>query len=168
MTHYIPEWASGPNPDWRSRVTIRNLLTHTSGLPAHEDFYKTIKTPQEMIAQICALPLAYEPGTQSVYSDLGFILLGEILQRVTGHSLDQLARERIFAPLGMESTTFKPGAALRPRIAPTEMDATWRKRLIRGEVHDENAFAMGGVAGHAGMFSTAPGPRRVLPNGAQR
>ena len=109
-----------------------------------------------MIAQICALPLAYEPGTQSVYSDLGFILLGEILQRVTGHSLDQLARERIFAPLGMESTTFKPGAALRPRIAPTEMDATWRKRLIRGEVHDENAFAMGGVAGHAGMFSTAP------------
>jgi len=156
VAHYIPEWAGGPNPDWRSRVTIRHLLTHTSGLPAHEDFYKTIKTQQEMIAQICAEPLAYEPGTQSVYSDLGFILLGEILQRVTGRPLDQLARERIFAPLGMESTTFNPGAALRKRIAPTEMDTTWRKRLIRGEVHDENAFAMGGVAGHAGMFATAP------------
>jgi len=156
VAHYIPEWAGGPNPDWRSRVTIRNLLTHTSGLPAHEDFYKTIKTPQEMIAQICALPLAYEPGTQAVYSDLGFILLGEIVQRVTGRPLDQLARERIFEPLGMESATFKPGASLLPRIAPTEMDTTWRKRLIHGEVHDENAFAMGGVAGHAGMFATAP------------
>ncbi len=156
VAHYIPEWAGGPNPGWRSRVTIRHLLTHTSGLPAHEDFYKTVKTQREMIAQICAEPLAYEPGTQSVYSDLGFILLSEILQRVTGRPLDQLARERIFAPLGMESTTFNPGAALRKRIAPTEMDTTWRKRLIRGEVHDENAFAMGGVAGHAGMFATAP------------
>ncbi len=156
VAHYIPEWAGGPNPDWRSRVTIRNLLTHTSGLPAHEDFYKTIKSQQEMIAQICAVPLSYEPGTQSVYSDLGFILLGEILQRVTGRTLDQLARERIFAPLGMESTMFKPPTALLTRIAPTEMDATWRKRLIHGEVHDENAFAMGGVAGHAGMFATAP------------
>jgi len=156
VAHYIPEWASGPNPDWRSRVTIRHLLTHTSGLPAHEDFYKTVKNSREMIARICAEPLAYEPGTQSVYSDLGFILLGEILQRVTGRALDQLAHERIFAPLGMDSTTFKPGAALRPRIAPTENDASWRKRLIHGEVHDENAFAMGGVAGHAGMFATAP------------
>jgi len=156
VAHYIPEWANGPNADWRGRVTIRHLLTHTSGLPAHEDFYMTAKNSQEMIADICAVPLEYEPGTKSEYSDLGFILLGEILHRVTGRSLDQLAREDIFVPLGMGSTTFNPAAALLPRIAPTENDATWRKRLIHGEVHDENAFVMGGVAGHAGMFSTAP------------
>ena len=156
VARYIPEWATGPQQEWRTRVTLRYLLTHTSGLPAHEEFYKTAKTPQEMIAAICAVPLAYEPGTQSVYSDLGFILLGEIVQRVTGQPLDQLARQRIFDPLEMSHTMYRPPAATIADIAPTEMDATWRKRLIHGEVHDENAFAMGGVAGHAGMFASAP------------
>jgi beta-glucosidase-like glycosyl hydrolase/CubicO group peptidase (beta-lactamase class C family) len=156
VARYIPEWATGPQTEWRARVTLRHLLTHTSGLPAHEDFYKTVKTPQEMIAAICAVPLAYEPGSQSVYSDLGFILLGEIAQRVTGLPLDQLARQRIFDPLGMARTMYLPPAALISQIAPTEIDTTWRKRLIHGEVHDENAFAIGGVAGHAGMFATAP------------
>ena len=156
VARYIPEWATGPQPEWRARVTLRHLLTHTSGLPAHEDFYKTVKAPQEMMAAICAVPLAYEPGTQSVYSDLGFILLGEIVQRVTGRPLDELARERIFDPLGMAHTMYRPPAALLSDIAPTELDTTWRKRLIHGEVHDENAFAIGGVAGHAGMFASAP------------
>jgi CubicO group peptidase (beta-lactamase class C family) len=109
-----------------------------------------------MVANICKEPLDYAPGTKTVYSDLGFILLGEILKRVTGRTIDQLAQERIFAPLGMNDTMFKPTKALAGRIAPTENDTTYRKRLLKGEVDDENAFAMGGVAGHAGMFATAP------------
>jgi beta-N-acetylhexosaminidase len=156
VERYIPEWNAGPNPEWRKRVTIRHLLTHSSGLPAHKDYFLTIHSQREVIASICKESLEYEPGTKTVYSDLGFILLGEILERATGRTIDQLARERIFAPLGMADTLFKPAKALSNRVAPTEQDATFRKRLLRGEVHDENAFAMGGVAGHAGMFATAP------------
>ncbi len=156
ISAYLPEWLSGPNPEWRHKVTVRHLMTHTSGLPAHEDFYLHVKNKREMLARILAEPLAYEPATQSVYSDLGFILLGEILERLTGKTLDVQARERIFTPLRMNDTMFNPPKALLARIAPTENDAAFRKRLMRGEVHDENAFAMGGVAGHAGLFSTAP------------
>jgi beta-N-acetylhexosaminidase len=156
VERYIPEWNAGPNTEWRKRVTIRHLLTHSSGLPAHKDYFLTIHSEREAIANICKESLEYEPGTKTVYSDLGFILLGEILERATGRTIDQLARERIFAPLGMANTLFKPPKALSSRVAPTEQDATYRKRLLRGEVHDENAFAMGGVAGHAGMFATAP------------
>src|SRR6266851_1876242 len=156
VARYVPEWNAGPNPEWRKRVTVRHLLTHSSGLPAHKDYFLTIHSGREVIANICNESLEYEPGTKTVYSDLGFILLGEILERVTGRTVDQLARERIFGPLGMANTLFKPPKTLVSRIAPTEDDATYRKRLLRGEVHDENAFAMGGVAGHAGMFATAP------------
>jgi len=156
VSRYVPEWNAGPQPEWRKGVTVRHLLTHSSGLPAHKDYFLTIHSEREAIARICNEPLEYEPGAKTVYSDLGFILLGEILERVTGRTLDQLARERIFAPLSMTSTLFNPPKALLTRIAPTENDATYRKRLLRGEVHDENAFAMGGAAGHAGMFATAP------------
>jgi CubicO group peptidase (beta-lactamase class C family) len=90
-----------------------------------------------------------------VYSDIGFILLGEILERLVGRRLDEAAQERIFAPLGMGATMFNPAAEWRARIAPTEHDAVLRKRLVHGEVHDENCWVMGGVSGHAGMFSTA-------------
>ncbi|HEX2714270.1 MAG TPA: glycoside hydrolase family 3 N-terminal domain-containing protein [Candidatus Acidoferrales bacterium] len=152
---YLPEWAAGPQPEWRRKVTLRHLLTHTSGLPAHEDYFLTSKGKRAMLAKILAEPLSYEPGTKSEYSDLGFILLGEILERTTGKSLDVLARERIFAPLGMKDSMFNPAKSLRPRIAPTENDTWFRKRQVQGEVHDENAWAMGGVAGHSGLFSTA-------------
>jgi len=160
---YLPEWAAGPNAEWRRKVTLRHLLTHTSGLPAHQDYFQTIESrtlgspegKREVLARIFAEPLGYEPGTKSEYSDLGFILVGEIVERATGRSLDALARERIFAPLGMKDSSFHPPKSLRARIAPTENDAAFRKRLVRGEVHDENAWAMGGVAGNAGMFSTA-------------
>ena len=156
VSRYVPEWNAGPQPEWRKGVTVRHLLTHSSGLPAHKDYFLTIHSEREAIARICNEPLEYEPGAKTVYSDVGFILLGGILERVTGRTLDQLARERIFAPLSMTSTLFNPPKALLTRIAPTENDATYRKRLLRGEVHDENAFAMGGAAGHAGMFATAP------------
>jgi serine-type D-Ala-D-Ala carboxypeptidase len=104
---------------------------------------------------VMAEPLVREPGKQIEYSDLGFILLGEIMERLTGEALDAFARRDIFAPLAMNSATFNPPRNLRAQIAPTENDTTYRKRLIRGEVHDENAWAMGGVAGHGGLFSTA-------------
>src|SRR5713226_7940440 len=152
---YLPEWAAGPNPEWRRRVTLRHLLTHTSGLPAHEDFFKTAKNKRETLARVLAESLTYEPGTRSEYSDLGFMLLGEIVERLTGHPLDRLASERIFAPLGMKDSLFNPPKTLRARIAPTENDTSFRKRLLQGEVHDENAWAMGGVAGQAGLFSAA-------------
>jgi CubicO group peptidase (beta-lactamase class C family) len=156
VARYIPEWNTGPNPEWRRTVTIRQLLTHSSGLPAHKDYFLTLHSKREVIAAICKEPLDYAPGTKMIYSDLGFILLGEILERATGKTVDQLAREQIFTRLGMADTTFNPAKSLDARIAPTENDATFRKRLLQGEVHDENAFAMDGVAGHAGMFSTAP------------
>ncbi len=156
VSRYIPEWSSGPNPEWRKTVTIRHLLTHSSGLPAHKDYFLIIHSQREAVANICKEALEYEPGTKTVYSDLGFILLGEILERVTGRTVDQLAHDQIFAPLGMANTTFKPAKSLANRIAPTEDDTTYRKRMLQGEVHDENAFAIGGVAGHAGMFGTAP------------
>jgi CubicO group peptidase (beta-lactamase class C family) len=100
------------------------------------------------------MPLAYEPATKAVYSDLGELLLGEILERVAGESLDSFARRRILEPLKMKDTLYQPGPDLFSRIAPTERDP-WRGRLLRGEVHDENAFALGGVAPHAGLFGTA-------------
>jgi beta-N-acetylhexosaminidase len=155
VARYIPEWNEGPNSDWRKAVTIRNLLTHSSGLPAHKDYFLTLHSKREYIAAICKEPLDYAPGTKTIYSDLGFILLGEILERATGKTVDQLAHEQIFAPLDMTGTTFNPPKGLWPRIAPTENDGTYRKQLIQGAVHDENAFAMGGVAGHAGLFTTA-------------
>jgi CubicO group peptidase (beta-lactamase class C family) len=155
VARYIPEWNDGPNPDWRKTVTVRNLLTHSSGLPAHKDYFLGLKSKREFIAAICREPLEYAPGTKTVYSDLGFILLGEILERATGKRIDQLAHDEIFAPLDMGNTMFNPPKNFLGRIAPTENDTAFRKALVQGAVHDENAFAMGGVAGHAGLFTTA-------------
>ena len=152
---YLPEWHRGPNREWRDKVTIAHLLTHSSGLPRHADYFKTTKSKAQLLGRIAEEPLIYEPGSQSEYSDLDFILLGEILERISGQRLDELASERIFQRLGMQTTMFRPPKALRAQIAPTEDDRTLRKRLLRGEVHDENAFVMGAVAGHAGLFSTA-------------
>jgi beta-glucosidase-like glycosyl hydrolase/CubicO group peptidase (beta-lactamase class C family) len=156
VARYLPEWNDGPNPDWRKIVTIRNLLTHSSGLPAHKPYFLTLKSKREYVAAICKEPLEYAPGTKTIYSDLGFILLGEILERTTGKPVDQLAQSLIFAPLDMAGTMFNPPSSLLSRIAPTENDTSFRKALVQGAVHDENAAAMGGVAGHAGLFTTAP------------
>ena len=158
VVRFVPEWAaaakSDPDPSWRARVTVRMLLLHDSGLPAHRDFFLQAKTPEAVLARIMAEPLVREPGKEIEYSDLGFILLGQIVQRLTGDPLDENAQD-IFERLQMKNSLFKPPKNLRSRIAPTEEDTTYRKRLIQGEVHDENAYALGGVAGHAGLFSTA-------------
>ncbi|MGA9887687.1 MAG: serine hydrolase, partial [Candidatus Acidiferrales bacterium] len=159
VSRYLPEFLaaakSDPNPTWRARITVRMLMLHDSGLPAHRDFYKEAKGYDAVLAKVLAEPLVHEPGTQVEYSDLGFIMLGEIIQRLTGETLEEFAKSHIFAPLGMNESLYNPPVSLRPRIAPTEFDADFRKRLLRGEVHDENAWAMGGISGNAGLFSTA-------------
>jgi CubicO group peptidase (beta-lactamase class C family) len=138
----------------KERVTIRQLLTHTGGLLWWAPLYKELSGKAAYLERIVAMDLAYEPGTKSVYSDLGIILLGDVLERLGAAPLDELARRRVLDPLGMKDTLYRPPAALVPRIAPTENDP-WRGRVLRGEVHDENAFALGGVAPHAGLFGTA-------------
>jgi CubicO group peptidase (beta-lactamase class C family) len=138
----------------KEAVTVRHLLTHSSGLDATALLYKELRGRAAFVERIEKMDLAYPPGTRSVYSDLGIILLSEILERIAGQPLEGFVRERVFEPLGMHDTMFRPPADLLPRIAPTENDP-WRGRVVRGEVHDENAFAMGGVAPHAGLFSTA-------------
>jgi CubicO group peptidase (beta-lactamase class C family) len=167
---YLPEWASGAEPqkglkdlshenraaiDWRHRVTVRHLMTHTSGLPAFKEYWRDSTGKADTLARIFAEPLESEPGTKMVYSDLGIILIAEIIERLTGRTLDDLAKSYVFGPLGMKDTMYRPPKKLWPGIAPTEIDNNLRHRLVQGEVHDENAFAIGGVSGHAGVFSTA-------------
>jgi len=139
-------------PGWRlTAATIRHLLDHSSGLPSHARLWPDHQGRWAFERAIVSMESEYEPGTRSLYSDLGFILLGLVLERAGCATLDQLSRF-VEAPPG-EILTFRPPAELRDRIAPTERDA-WRDRELVGEVHDENAAALGGVAGHAGLFGT--------------
>jgi beta-glucosidase-like glycosyl hydrolase/CubicO group peptidase (beta-lactamase class C family) len=140
----------------KDRVTVAQLLTHSGGLKWWAPLYEELKGKDAYLERIVGMDLDYEPGSKSVYSDLGVILLGEILERVAGESLETFAKRRLFVPLGMKDTGYRPPPQLLPRIAPTEQDDKWRKRLVRGEVHDENAFALGGIAPHAGLFGSAP------------
>ena len=149
VARYLPEF-NGPGKD---PVTLRHLLTHSSGLPAWRPLYKETYTPADARALAVSTPLDTTPGVRMVYSDLGAIILGQIVERVSGEPLDKYVVSHVFAPLGMASTMYRPPAELLPRVAPTEFDS-WRQRRIRGEVHDENAFGLGGVSGHAGLFST--------------
>lgn len=150
VQRYLPEW-TGTN---KERVTVRHLITHQSGLPAFKQYYKLNVSPDSTLRLFFQTPLDALPGVRMVYSDIGAILLGKIVERVSGERLDAYLARHVFGPLGMHDTRFRPSAALLPRIAPTERDP-WRGRHLRGEVHDENAFALGGISGHAGLFSTA-------------
>ena len=159
VERYLPEFAADPNAkdiEWRHRVTVRHLMTHTSGLPPFKEYWRTSTSKQETLRRIFIEPLDYEPGTKEVYSDLGIILTAEIIERLTGRPLDELAKTYIFGPLGMKDTMYRPPKTLWPWIAPTEIDNNLRHRLVQGEVHDENAYSIGGVSGHAGVFATAP------------
>ncbi|MEE9186704.1 MAG: glycoside hydrolase family 3 N-terminal domain-containing protein [Bacteroidota bacterium] len=151
VAHYIPEFAQ----NGKHHVTVRNLLLHNSGLPAYRRYFLTSKSPQQVIDSIYASQLEFQPGDSTLYSDLGMITLAKLIERVTGQSLDRYAGEQFFQPLGMRNTMYNPPSELVNWIAPTEFDTLWRKILIRGRVHDENADALGGVSGHAGLFSTA-------------
>lgn len=150
----VQEFLPGFLGPGKEAVKVRHLLSHSSGLDAVAPLYRELRGREAFVERIQAMDLVYPAGSRSTYSDLGVILLGEILERVAGRPLEAFVRERIFAPLEMRETLFKPPPELRPRIAPTEFDP-WRGRLVHGEVHDENAFAMGGVAPHAGLFGTA-------------
>jgi CubicO group peptidase (beta-lactamase class C family) len=136
----------------REPVTLRDLLAHCAGLTSYVPLYRDCRGRAEFEATICELPLEYPPRTQAVYSDLGFMLLGFILEDATGTSLASQFAD-IAALVAPEPLGFAPPRSWRPRIAPTEVDP-WRGRLLVGEVHDENAWALGGVAGHAGLFGT--------------
>lgn len=150
------DFFSGFSGGLKDRVTIRHLLTHSSGIDWWAPLYKEARTMPEYLKRILPMDLKYEPGTKSVYTDLGVMMLGEILERAAGMDLNTLAKRRIFEPLKMRDTGYNPPEGLKSRIAPTEIDNEWRKRLVWGEVHDENAFGLGGVAPHAGLFGTAP------------
>ena len=149
VTAYLPEFQGG-----KSNITIRNLMTHYSGLRPDLDIDPAWSGYDTGIRKALIDKPAGPPGLSFVYSDINFELLGEIVRRVSGQPLDQFAREQIFEPLGMRDTTFNPAASLTPRIAPTEIDISTGKPW-RGVVHDPTARYMGGVAGHAGVFSTA-------------
>lgn len=134
-------------------VTVEQLLRHESGLPGWAPLYMSA-AGKDLVGRVAAADLAFVPGGQTVYSDLGMILAGEIVQGVADEPLDQFLRRRVFEPLGMPDTMYSPSVAMRGRTAPTE-ECSWRGRLVWGAVQDENAHALGGVAGHAGLFSTA-------------
>ncbi len=150
---YLPDFAQNGKAD----VTVRDLLTHTGGLPAWLPLYSSYDTVEERLAAVLAVTPASAPGEKYVYSDLGLITLGLVVEEVTGKSLDTVIADDITEPLGMDETMFNPPPSLRDRVAATEAQP-WTKParpMIRGEVHDENAWSLRGVAGHAGLFSTA-------------
>ena len=147
---YLPAFSGG----WKDSVTVRQLLTHRSGLPAGRDLWRVARTPDEARAAVLATNLECRPGQCYIYSDLGADVLGFVIEAVAGASLDHFLHDRVFEPLGMNDTFFRPADSVFYRVAPTEI-APPRGYPVRGEVHDENAYALGGVAGHAGLFSTA-------------
>ncbi len=178
VQQYLPEWSGSIEKD---RVTTRQLLTHTAGLPPFLPLWQAARGKDAYFTRLSALTLDYVPGSRMVYSDLGLMLAGFIVERLSGQPIDDFVHERLFDPLGLQETLYNPlaqssahasmgnaaapsrhpehtGATpsdLLPRIAPTEIDTLFRKQHMHGRVHDENAFAAGGVAGHAGLFSSA-------------
>ena len=179
----VPEFTRDAARDpRRSDVTLRMLLAHSSGLPAYEKLFLKARTRAQLLQAALTIPLVADPATRATYSDIGFILLGIALERLADESLDRFCQREVFAPLSMTNTTFNPPAELRPQIPPTaderesqcgagaharelpppnqpqsasQHPSTFRNRIIQGEVQDENASILGGVAPQAGLFSTA-------------
>ncbi len=150
----LPGFVIGMAPgSGKERVTLRMLLAHTSGLPAYETLFRNCDTPESLLRATLKLPLEAKPGTRTEYSDFGFILLGKVIEILSYKRLDVFCTREIFEPLGLTATRFRPLEESRPLIPPTEDDQTFRGRVIQGEVQDENCFVLGGVAGHAGLFS---------------
>ena len=150
VSRYLPAF-TGKGKD---TITIEHLLRHTSGLRAHTLFSKTCSTPQQLFSTIASDTVLTKPGTTTLYSDLGFMLLGRIIETVTGRTLDANFHTRFSEPLGLTSTMFTPPQSFVWRIAPVEKDSQWPLTVQRPLVHDQNAALLGGVAGHAGLYST--------------
>ncbi len=172
VAQYLPDFDRAD----KHHITVRELLTHTSGLPAWRPLYLTARDKEGALAAIANEKLVYKTGKRVAYSDLGFILLGFLIQQITGTSLEELTRKMVIDPLRLRSTCFNPSSDLKGDIAASETGnayemamcegdfsstapesrrASWRKQIIWGEVHDANAHFLGGAAGHAGLFSTA-------------
>jgi CubicO group peptidase (beta-lactamase class C family) len=153
VTSLVPEFTGD---DLRRReINFRMLLAHSSGLPAYEKLFLQTKTRSELLAAAFVVPLRTDPGSHAEYSDVGFIVLGVALERLAEESLDHFCQHEVFGPLGMLHTAFNPPSNWRSSIPPTANDHAFRHRIIQGEVQDENAGVLGGVAGHAGLFATA-------------
>jgi serine-type D-Ala-D-Ala carboxypeptidase len=183
IPEFLVDSCGEPDPR-RHNVTVRMLLAHSSGLPAYEKLFLEAHSRDELLRAAFTMPLTADPGTRAEYSDIGFIILGAALERIAEESLDRFCQREIFGPLAMTNTTFNPPPALRAKVPPTADErqeergagaparekptpnappssgssharSTFRQRIIQGEVQDENASVLGGVAGHAGLFSAA-------------
>lgn len=150
VQRYLPEWQGAG----KERVTVRNLLTHSSGLKPFRELFRETTDAEVAKRLVLETPLDTAAGVRMVYSDLGAILAGWIIERVSGMPLDEYLERHVFEPLGMRETMYNPPFEVLARVAPTEVDP-WRARHVRGEVHDENAYVLGGVSAHAGLFSSA-------------
>lgn len=150
VSQYVPAFSGGE----KDQVTLRMLLEHRSGLPAGRDLWRIAHTPEEARDAVISTPLVCHPNECYEYSDLGADMLGFVVEAASGQRLDEFLEQHVFSPLGMTDTFFRPADSLRARVAPTEV-APPRGYPLQGEVHDENAYALGGIAGHAGLFSTA-------------
>jgi len=181
VAHYLPEFERTD----RQMITVRQLLSHTSGLPAWRPLYILTEGDRDRaVSVIVNEPLDHPPDTRVVYSDLGFIVLGFLLERLTGHRLSQLAQTEIIEPLQLKRTFFNPDVALQTGIAACETGnayeretcrttgaaeySNWRENVIWGEVHDGNAYFLGGASGHAGLFSTVSETLRIASSAPRR
>jgi CubicO group peptidase (beta-lactamase class C family) len=164
LVHFLPRFAQGEAAgSARHQVTLRMLLAHASGLPGYVRLFEGIAREgtagrEELLATCLRLPLQSPPGSQAEYSDPGFILLGQVLEGIAGEGLEAFCAREVFTPLSMTSTCFRPPSDWRSAIPPSEEDLTFRHRVIQGEVQDENCFVLGGIGGHAGLFSNALDP----------
>jgi CubicO group peptidase (beta-lactamase class C family) len=149
IEHFLPEYAHTE----KAGLTLYQLLSHTSGIPGQQPLYQTVRSKEDLMTAVRNLPLRFKPGTNVEYTSQGFMILGDIIETVGGGRLEAILKETVLEPLKMRETTFRPAASEVRRIAATE-DCPWRGRIVRGEVHDENAVVLGGIAGHAGLFST--------------
>ncbi len=153
ITAIVPEFAGDDHR--RREITLRMLLAHSSGLPAYEKLFLRAKSREDLLQSAFTATLTASPGSRAEYSDIGYIVLGVALERIADESLAAFCQREIFGPLGMAHTAFNPTPALKNSIPPTADDRSFRQRIIQGEVQDENASVLGGIAGHAGLFSTA-------------
>ncbi len=158
ISHSIDQFYPIINNNEESNITINHLLTHSSGMKPFIEFFLNedkYSSRDDIISTIIQEPLDFNPGSKFQYSDLGMILLKEIIETVSKSKIDKLASSWFFKPLGMNNTHYNPSTKLLDRIVPTEFDSIYRKELVHGIVHDENAHMLGGITGHAGLFSTA-------------
>ena len=160
VAKYIPQFSQ----NGKNEITIYNLLVHNSGLPGWRKFYEFCETPKCVLDSIYSTPLIYKTGDSTIYSDLGLITVGKIIEKISGTSLNKFVDSLFFKPLGMKNTMYNPPIELLNNIAPTEIDTHWQKTNlpVHGRVHDENAATLGGVSGHAGLFSTTEDLAKIL------